>query len=264
VKPLAIIPTFVRAPLDVELVSATLRTLHETAGHEVDTLVVDDGSPAQDLVDCVADLNGRWPFELVRRPENEGFARTVNVGLRRALEEGRDAILVNADIEFIDRGWAGVLRRQHCLYRDGLASVVGARLLYPNGLLQHAGIYFSLLTRDFNHLYKYGPHDLPEAMVPAVRPVTGALQLIRHECLTDVGLYDEEFQMAYEDVDYCLRVMLSGRECVYQPGVRAVHHESLIRGRDPSEQVVKWTQEGFMRLMHKYARQSFAGLVPTL
>lgn len=264
-KPLAVIPTFVRKEEDVELVQTTIASLHRTAPDELEILVVDDGSPEEALVDQLDVQQELLGFELLRKETNTGFSRTVNFGLRRALQEGRNAILVNADIEMCcPPGWVNQMEQQRGLVNpDTRAAVVGALLLYPNGLIQHAGIYFSLLTRTFDHYYKYGPWDLPEAQRAEVRPVTGALQFIRHECLTNVGLYDEDFKMGWEDVDYCLRVLMSGRECVYQPAVRAFHHEGMFRFRK-DEQLQRWQAESFMRLMNKYRTTSFAELVPTL
>jgi GT2 family glycosyltransferase len=263
VKPLGVIPAYVRDEGDVTMLTDTIASVIQTAGEDLDLLVVDDGSPAGELVDAVALEAVRLGFELVRKAENEGFSRTVNVGLKRALDEGRDAILINADMQMVAPGWVAGFVDTAGLVTDGPASVVGALLLYPNGLIQHAGIYFSLLTRTFDHLYKYGPHDLPEAQLASLRPVTGALQFIRYETLADIGLYDEGFRMGFEDVDYCLRVMLSGREAVYQPKVRAFHLESMFRSRR-TERLTRWQNESFMRLMRKYSEQSFAGLVPTL
>ena len=262
-RPLGVIPSFMREPRDAEVLVECLRSIQATAARELDVLVVDDGSPALALVDRLAALRGPLGFELVRTTENSGFARTVNVGLRRALETGRNAILVNADIVFREPGWVARMVHQEGIDSPRRAAVVGALLLYPSGLIQHAGIYFSLLTRTFDHLYKYGPGDLPEAHVAAARPVTGALQFIRHETLTNVGLYDEGFRLGWEDVDYCLRVLLSGRECVYQPAVCAIHHEMLFRGR-ADDRIRRWTAESFARLLRKYSEQSFAALVPTL
>lgn len=261
-RPLAIIPTYLRTALDLAMVQTTVATLRETAGDQCDVLIVDDGSPEH--VAGLRALAATHDAEVVAKPENEGFARTVNVGLHRALVEERDAVLVNADVEFgLTRDWLSLMRRQRTSDNTQLASVVGALLLYPNHTIQHAGIYFSLLSREFGHRYNYGPGDLPEAQVATLCPVTGALQFIRYECLQAVGVYDESFKMGYEDVDYCIRVWLSGRECVYQPGVRAVHHESFFRGR-ADEKIERWTAESWMRFCGKHADVSFAEFVPDL
>lgn len=132
------------------------------------------------------------------------------------------------------------------------------------GLVVHnSGIYFSLVTRTFDHFYKYGPGNLPEALEKRVCPVTGAFQFIRHQTLETVGLYDSRFSMGWEDVDYCIRTFLAGECCIYNPNIRGFHHEMMFRGR-PSEKVRDWQNKSFLYLCVKYQKQSFAGLVPFL
>ena len=257
--PLAVVPVYLRTADDLDVLLRCLVSLVQTAPL-CRVLVVDDCSPGTGYVDLLAVACEELRVELARRPVNGGFAKAVNVGLRRALEAGVDAILVNADIEFHEPGWLDAM-----LARTGTdgapAAVVGARLLYPNGLLQHAGIYFSLLHRGFAHRFNLGPADLPEALAPVVCPVTGALQLIRHECLAAVGLYDESFFMAWEDVDYCLRVFAAGRECVYEPAACATHAESLFRGRGVAGQE-DWEQRSMTVLLEKHGSADLSAFVP--
>lgn len=246
---LVVIPSYLREPPDLHTTVNTLASLRETEP-AASVLVVDDGSPVRGLVDELSIKCAELGIQLHRKTENEGFSRAVNVGLKAALDGGMDAVLLNADIEFIHRGWLDTLEKQRDT-QDRPASVVGALLIYPNGLIQHAGIYFSFLTRSFDHRYRYAPAELAEANVSARVPVTGALQFIRHECLTSIGLYDEDFRMGYEDVDYTLRVFASGRDCIYQPAVRAVHHESLFRGRADSK-LNEWQNASWRQLMKKH------------
>ncbi len=265
-KPLAIVPTFLRKVIDIQMTETCLRTLRETAGDACDVMVVDDGSPERDLVNGAAKLCETYDAELIDKQRNEGFSKTVNVGLRRALTEGRDAVLVNNDIEFgLTKNWLGLMERQVGDDEQALASVVGALLIYPNGLIQHAGVHFSLLSREFDHRYRFGPGNLPEAQIATVCPVTGALMFIRHECLEEVGVFDESFRMGWEDVDYNVRAWKSGRQCIYQPGIRAIHHESATRGQGRAdEKITKWTQESWLRFCAKWGDQSFAEFVPSL
>lgn len=256
---LAVVPIYLRTPEDLDVLLRCLVSLGETAP-QADVLVVDDRSPASELVDLIAIACGELGIELHRRPVNGGFSRAVNVGLRRALDEGRDAVLVNADVEFHEPRWLEpMLARTDTT--GALAAVVGARLLYPNGLLQHAGVYYSALHRFWSHRFTFGPADLPEALAPALCPVTGALQLIRHECLATVGLYDERFRMGWEDVDYCLRVFASGRECIYEPAACATHAESLFRSRTPDGQD-GWERDSWRALQEKYAASDLSDFMP--
>jgi GT2 family glycosyltransferase len=200
--------------------------------------------------------------ELHRKPENSGFSATVNVGLRRAQAAGRDALLVNADIEFRWPGWWQALHARTDSQGQP-AAVAGALLTYPNGLIQHAGVFFSMLHRGFDHRHRFAPAALPEAHSPLRCPVTGALQLIRCETLDAVGLYDEGFRMGFEDVDFCLRVFDSGREVIYEPAARAVHAESVFRGRI-TPRIRTWQIESTQRLWEKYPDADFSPWVPAL
>jgi GT2 family glycosyltransferase len=259
--PLCVIPTYLRTQEDLEVVMRALVSLWSTV-ERPDVLVVDDGSPARDVVDLLAAACDELGFELVAKADNEGFSRTVNVGLRRALAQGRDAVLINADIEFTQHGWLErMLARTDVAGRP--AAVVGARLLFPDGCIQHAGVYFSQHGRAWEHRCAFAPAELPEALVPMRCPVTAALQLIRHDTLERAGLYDEGFRLGYEDVDYCLRVFAAGLECIYEPAVRAVHHEQAFRGQ-ANEKIDRWHRESAWRLFDKWRTADMTSFTPEL
>ena len=259
-KALVVIPTFMAEPQDLGVTMTAIESVRKTQGDSVDILCVDDFSPDQRLVDGLVGESKQLEFEVYRKGENTGFSETVNVGLRRALQEGRDAVLMNADVELHTPNW--LTRFRATTDQEGRpAAVVGALLLYPNGLIQHAGIYFSLVTRSFDHRFKYGPGNLPEALEKEVCPVTAAFHFIRHSTLEKVGLYDEKFKMSFEDVDYCIRTFIEGESCVYNPNIRAFHHEMMFRGR-PSEKVRDWQSKSWLYLVLKYQDRSFAEFVP--
>jgi GT2 family glycosyltransferase len=261
VPPIAVIPAYLRDQADLDKLLLCLVSLRATAPDAI-VLVVDDRSPNEELAGAAALAAEEVGGVFVRNEENLGFAGTVNVGLAVALREGADAVLVNADIEFDSPGWLeAMLARTDTKGRP--AAVVGARLLFPNGTIQHGGIYFSLLNRDFFHRFRYGPADLPEALAPTRCPVTAALTLIRHETLEAVGLYDEEFGMAYEDVDYCLRVFESGRECIYEPAAVASHHEKAFRDR-PTPRAIEMAERSQRHLWAKHGATDLSPWVPPI
>src|SRR4051794_3390708 len=173
-----------------------------------------------------------------------------------------DAVLVNADMEFTQPGWLDLMRARRDT-KDRPAAVVGARLLYPNGLLQHAGVYFSPIRREFAHRFQYGPADLPEALVPCRCPVTGALQLIRHETLASIGIYDPRFGLGHEDMDYCLRAFAAGFECIYEPAAVALHHESLFRG-NASEAIAAMAKRSALYLREKHGATDMTPWTPVV
>ncbi len=240
---LVIIPTFVRGDREVELLERTLESVCRTTDPETtDILVVDDGSPETDWADGLeARHNYRVSVRLLER--NLGFSATVNSGLKDALKHGSDAVLVNADIDIITDQWIPVMQGT-VSQKDGLAGIVGAMLIYPDsGTLQHAGIYFSRLHKAFLHRYMHCDPALPAANRAADCPVTGALQYIRWETLDAIGLYDDlNFRMGFEDVEFCLRALRNDIPCVYQPKVKAWHHESAIRGKKTGH-IAEWEHD---------------------
>lgn len=251
---IGIMPVYMTGNEDLAITEKAIRTFRETT--DAHLIVVDDRSPARELVEPLTQFVLSRGGSIYCQPENRGFAAAVNVGLRTAQEHGFDAVLVNADIEFIASDWLQAL-----LESDG--DVVGAKLLYPNGLVQHAGVFFSLINRNFDHIYRMAPNNLAITNRERICPVTGALQLIRNEVIESVGLFDEGFKFGYEDIDYCHRVFQSGRKCVYQPKSVALHHEGLFRKKD-RENIEPRYDESWAYLHRKHAGHDFSQYVPTL
>ena len=256
-RPLAIIPTYIADQQGYDLAEQCVKTLIASAGRIADVLIVDDASPNTPLMDDFERRSMALGCEVVRKKQNEGFASTVNVGLQVCLDEGRDAILVNQDIEFVEQGWLEALGNTE-------AWVAGGLLVFPSGLIQHAGIFYSINSREFDHIYRFGPPNLPEALRQRVCPVTGALQLIRYEALALIGLYDEKFKMGWEDIDYCIRVFEAGKECVYEPECRAIHAERAVRGSKPDPKIADWQEESKVHLFKKWAGTDFGAYIPSM
>ena len=256
---LCIIPAFVRTEQELDVLLRCLVSLRATAP-DAAVLVVDDCSPAQELVAGLRIACDELGIAFAENDANVGFSATVNAGLQLALAMEHDAVLVNADIEFIEPGWLERMRaRTDSQGRP--AAVVGARLLYPNGLIQHAGIFLSPLHRDWLHRFQYGPADLPEAQVTMRCPVTAALQFIRYETLVQVGLYDEGYKLCFEDLDYCLRVFEAGLECIYEPTVVATHYEKFFRG-NADDKILRWTKVSTARMLQRWGDKDMSRWVP--
>jgi GT2 family glycosyltransferase len=248
---LGVMPVYIKDEKTEHLTRAAVNSFFQcTPG--VRLIAIDDGSPNREAIEA---LSKKVP--VITKP-NEGFAKTVNVGLRTALENDEGALLINADIHFIERRWAEWMCNTD-------ADIVGAKLLYPNhGLVQHAGIYYSAYTRLFSHIGRFAPADTPELNVERECPVTGALQLIKHSALEKLGLYDEGFQFGFEDVDYCIRAKQAGLKVVYQPKAIALHHESAFRGPKPPDWIKERMDQSWNYFQEKHAGTDIASIVPTL
>jgi GT2 family glycosyltransferase len=241
---LAVVPSYARTEEDLDTLRTCLRTMRRT--EDCDVVVVDDGGPMEGALDVADEFDAAGI-----RTENGGFSRAVNVGLQMALDSGRDAVLVNSDIELYHKGWLEAME-------GNPAEVVGALLLYPHGVVQHAGIYFCPLQRAWAERFKYAPQDLPAVHLPRTCPVTGALQLIRHKALERIGLYPTEYRLGWEDVSYCIRTFDAGMTCAYEPTAVAYHHESLTRGR-PTKKIVDWTNASWNTLQKEFKGRNFTG-----
>jgi GT2 family glycosyltransferase len=257
---LAIVPVALRSAEQLEqLVNCLMSVWSTTDGLEL--LCIEDGNRKPRLVDQLEAATGELGWELHRRLTADGIAVTANVGLRRALETGRDALVLAPEVGFMEPGWLeAMLARTDTQGRP--AAVVGGRLLRPNGLLDSAGMFFSLLGREFRYRFRQGPGDLPEALVPCRCPVSGALQLIRHETLATVGVYDEDFWHGWEDVDYCLRVFDAGLECIYEPAARALHHGAAAEAEDAHLKEAR--EQSAVHLWTKYKTADLSAYVPDL
>jgi GT2 family glycosyltransferase len=251
-NPLLVIPTYFAKQEAYDVFEECIDSIRKTT--DADVLCVDDCSPDKSLLEAAQNYtNNVDGVEWHENKINSGFSKTVNVGMKRGQEEKRDIVLVNSDIQFIEAGWLEQMANND-------ASIVGALLLYPNMLIQHAGIYFSIISRTFMHRFLYCMPNTPAANVPALCPVTGALQYVKYETIKEIGIYDENFFMGYEDVDYNLRALFAEGTCLYDPKVKAIHHESLIRkGVNNHKQV-----ESLKYMLKKYENIHFSGYVPTM
>jgi len=162
----------------------------------------------------------------VRLEQNRGFAAACNAGAEAAT--GEHLVFLNNDAEPAT-GWLEEL----LAYADAnpAAAAIGAKLLYPTGAVQHAGVVFGQDGYP-HHLYGGFPAEHPAVDRPRrLQAVTGACMLVRARVFAKVGGFDEGYVNSMEDVDLCLRIGAAGGEIHYCPRASAVHHESATRGR---------------------------------
>jgi GT2 family glycosyltransferase/glycosyltransferase involved in cell wall biosynthesis len=243
-RPVAVvIPSYGPAGLALKAARSVRRT---TDPERVRVIVADDGSPAAEVETLRA---SRWIDEVVAG-ENRGFAANCNRGIR-ASRPDEDVVLLNSDV-VAHRGWLEVL--QHAAHVAGGedVGVTGAKLLYPDDTIQFAGAIRNPDAPEwFDHRFRFrrADHATADVMQP-VLAVTGACMYVTRDTLTAVGELDEGYGMAFEDVDYCLRVWESGRRVVYAPGATLTHHESKTRGlgmqgaRELASQRLFWERWG--------------------
>ncbi len=220
-----IIPTYNNAHLTLACLQSILA--HTPAG-SYEVVLVDNAS--QDDTGVLLDAIEGDDVQIIRNATNLGFARACNQGA--AVARGRHLLFLNNDTE-VRAGWLDPLVRR--LDRDLLTGVVGARLLFPDGTLQHAGVEMVEERRPDGSVILYGIHrwyrqpgDFAPALVAEYVPaVTGACLAIRRRDFDAVGGWDEGYWNGNEDVELCLAVRATGRRIAYEPASVVVHHESV-------------------------------------
>jgi GT2 family glycosyltransferase len=190
---------------------------------DCEVIVVDDASD-DGTPELLAGYGER--IRVVSLDVNAGFATACNRGAAAA--SGERLVFLNNDTE-PQAGWLAALRR----YADEhpQAAVVGAKLLYPTGIVQHAGVVFGQDGYP-HHLYAGFPAEHPAVSHPRrLQAVTAACMLVGRETFEQVGGFDPGFHNSLEDVDLCLRIGEAGGEVHYCEEALLVHLESASRGR---------------------------------
>jgi GT2 family glycosyltransferase len=215
---------------DSELVRTLVESIERTVPKGMARIVVADDASGPEHVAALRRIAG---IEVVEGAENEGFAANVNRALRLTDSE-RDVVVLNSDME-ARPGWLAGLQYAASQERD--VGIVGGRLLYPDGRIQFAGTARNRGAPEwFDHRYRFKPEDWGPAGMPGpVLAVTGACMYVRRELIERVGLLEEAYPMAYEDVDWCLRAWRAGMRVMYFPAASLYHHESVTRGTDVGE-----------------------------
>jgi GT2 family glycosyltransferase/glycosyltransferase involved in cell wall biosynthesis len=252
---------------EVDRVLRCIRSCQEHAPPKaaVQFVVIDDGSASavcEGLRRAADDLG----FELLFNHQNLGFSATVNRGLR--CTRGRIALLCNNDVEFV-QPW---LEPLDAAFADPEVGIVGAKLLYPDGAIQHAGM--EKLPGELRWIHAHGRQPGDSSLASHSRDVwsvTGALLAIRRSALRQLGGLSTAYATAYEDVDYCLHARQHGIRVRYCADWVARHIEGGTRGATPEEKGARpllWAEReraGREYFEKKWAAlrhvESFAGLL---
>ena len=227
-----IVPTRNQVSLLKALTASLIRTL---SNHRVELLIVDNGSSDPATCEWLARAPDEFtgsplePVEVIRDPSPFNYSKLNNRGASCA--RGEFLCLLNDDIEAIsDTDWLTPLLDLACMPDVGC---VGAKLLYPDDTLQHAGVMLGM-GPVAGHPFKGLARDDPGpggvlTQARQVSAVTGACMVLRRSVFEQIGGFEEQLPVVWNDVDLCLRVAAEGYRCMYNPDAVLRHHESISR-----------------------------------
>lgn len=195
-----------------------------------EVVLVDNGSDDDAALRYFDEIKEKYPVTVLRDDSPFNYSALNN----RAAEiaDGEFLCLLNNDIEVITPEWLGEMV-SHIL-RPGVG-IVGAKLLYPDNTIQHAGVIVGM-GGSAGHIFCRQPNGFPgyagrANFISNFSAVTAACLLVSKEIYRRVGGLDEEnLKIAYNDIDFCLKVIQQGYRIVYTPYAELYHYESASRG----------------------------------
>lgn len=214
--------------------------LEKTKYNNFEIIILDNGSIETDTLTFFEEI--QLEYENVRVLKYDypfNYSAINNFGAQHA--KGKLIGLVNNDVEVINEEWLSEMV-SYALRKD--VGCVGAKLYYSNDTIQHAGVICSLggvAGHSHKHFDRNHPGYFYRLKLPqALSAVTAACLIVRKEVFDKVkGLDEENLKVAFNDVDFCLKVQAAGYRNVWTPYAELYHYESISRGAEDSPEKIK-------------------------
>lgn len=202
---------------------------------DYEIVVVDNQSVEPAALAYLESLEGRERVKVLRYDAPFNYSAINNWAVSRS--DGQVIGLINNDIEVISPHWLEELVSQAIRPDVG---AVGAILYYPNDTIQHAGVILGI-HGIANHIYAGLPRGYPghggrARVAQCLSAVTGACMLVRRGVFDEMGGLDEQLKVAFNDIDFCLRLRAAGYRNIWTPFAELYHHESASRGSEDTEE----------------------------
>lgn len=226
--------------------------LEKTTYENYEIIIVENNSKTKEIFKYYKELEKNEKIKIVEYKE-QGFnySRLNNFGVKNAT--GDYIVLLNNDTEIITKDWIETMVG-NCQRKD--VGIVGAKLLYENDTVQHVGVVLGLTGVAGHVNLGIGADEIGymgrNIITQNYSAVTGAMLMISKEDYEKIGGLDEEFPVAYNDVDLCLKIRKLGKVVVMNPFVEAYHYESKTRGYEITEEKKRRLEEDTKRLKNKW------------
>lgn len=226
--------------------------LEKTTYENYEIIIVENNSKTKEIFKYYKELEKNEKIEIVEYKE-QGFNYSIlnNFGVKNAT--GDYIVLLNNDTEIITKDWIETMVG-NCQRKD--VGIVGAKLLYENDTVQHVGVVLGLTGVAGHVNLGIGADEIGymgrNIITQNYSAVTGAMLMISKEDYEKIGGLDEEFPVAYNDVDLCLKIRKLGKVVVMNPFVEAYHYESKTRGYEITEEKKRRLEEDTKRLKNKW------------
>lgn len=227
---------------DLELCLFSMSRKSTYRNYEV--LIVENNSEKEETFEYYKKLPERYPKVRVLTWEKEfNYSAINNFAAEEA--QGEYLLFLNNDVEILTPDWIEEML-QNC-QQDGVG-ITGAKLYYPDDTIQHAGVVVGL-GGIAGHIMCKAPRETVGYMgrmvcVQEMSAVTAACMLVKASVFREVGGFDEELKVAFNDIDFCMKVRSVGQKVVFTPYAELYHYESKSRGlEDTPEKQQRFSRE---------------------
>lgn len=226
--------------------------LEKTTYSNYEIIVVENNSKKEETFAYYKELEKNEKIKVVYYPEKKfNYSKIINFGVKEAT--GEYIMQLNNDTELITPNWLeellGYAQRKEI-------GAVGVKLYYPDNTIQHDGVIIGIGGVG-GHILKNLPRDqrgyfARDSFVQNLSAVTAACMLSKKEIYEEVGYMDETFEVAFNDLDFCLKIREKGYLIVIDPFVELTHYESKSRGYEDTEEKKKRFQGEVERFQKKW------------
>jgi GT2 family glycosyltransferase len=234
---------------NVEVLKRCIESIvQKTDYNNYEVIVVNNNSVKKETYDYLEELGKTNGTRILEYDFPFNFSALNNFAATHA--RGDVLLFLNNDTEVIGPGWLRAML-EHAQRKE--VGAVGCKLLFPNGMVQHAGVVLGLNNGSpekgvAGHAHKWfaGSHGYFGRIdvIQDVSAVTGACMMVRRDVFEEAGGFDESLTIAFNDVDLCLRIRRKGYLIVYTPYASLYHHESYSRGyEDTPEKIGRFNEE---------------------
>lgn len=205
--------------------------IQKTDYKNYEIIIVENNSTTNEIFEYYKTIEQRENIRVVIWKDKFNYSAINNFGVRYA--NGEYLLFLNNDIEVIRENWlsemlANVQRKE--------VGIVGAKLLYPDNMVQHAGVIIGMGGIAGHPLSRHPADDcgyFARGIIQQnLNAVTAACMLTKKEVYEKVNGFEEKLAVAFNDIDLCLKVRKAGYLIVYDPEALLYHHESISRGKE--------------------------------
>jgi len=216
-------------------------------------IIVDNDSSESTTLEYLEELKATPGFKVLKYAGSFNFSAINNFAVSQV--ESELILLLNNDIEVIEPDWLASMV-EHAVRPE--VGAVGARLLYPNQTLQHGGVIIGI-GGVAGHSHKYIPANesgyfCRAKAIQNFSAVTAACLMTRTSIFRSVGGLDEQnLAIAFNDVDFCLKIREKGLLIVWTPFAELIHHESVSRGPEDNPEKIRRFQSEIRFMYRRWA-----------